>query len=790
MRDVLEIKSKTELPTTPPPITKQSPPPWQHQCEAWHLAQQHGGVMLAHQMGCVDGETEYLSPEGWRKISEYDGGLVMQVMVDGSKCVGMFTKPRRYVKRKEKEPFYRFRTERGIDQVLTHDHRVLAFNEFDESQVLTAKELAERKSNQLRCATVIRHAAKGAGIGLTPDQIRLMVAIIADGHYPTSTNRATMRLKKDRKIERLRSILVRLGLEFAEKYEPQTGFTVFRFVAPIRCKEFDHRWWNLTQAEVEIVLDEVFHWDGTAAAGSRGRRFYSTSKQSADFVQTLLVLNGRRASLSTVKRDGRKSTDYIVLETGDGRTGTMAHFAPANRGNVTRTKGDGVSYCFTVPSGFLFLRRNGRTFVTGNCGKSRTAIDILQNDPPGPILVVCPKAVLATWPHEVAKHAVEPWPVFVPRKGSTIKKIQEIVEWVRQHGARERTMVVINYDLLASEQMKMKLASIPWAAMVCDESHKIKSPTGLQSKAVAKIGAKVPRRLALTGTPIPHSPLDLFGQFRFLDPQVFGDSYVSYRSRYAYCHPEFKSKVLRWLRLDDLAARFYSRSHRVESADVLDLPERLISQVFVELGLAAREAYDQLRDELVTQIAGGTIDVANTLVKLLRLQQIAGGTVPVEDEQGDRVEVKIDSAKEEACSEILEDLDEPLVVFCRFRSELDRVQNIALRHGVPFGELSGRRNDLDGNQLPDWSGRKGVFAVQIQAGGAGIDLTRAAACVYWSLGFSLGEYEQSLARLHRPGQTRAVRYWQLIAEDTVDEAVYKALAARADVAQFVLDGGV
>ena len=73
-----------------------------------------------------------------------------------------------------------------------------------------------------------------------------------------------------------------------------------------------------------------------------------------------------------------------------------------------------------------------------------------------------------------------------------------------------------------------------------------------------------------------------------------------------------------------------------------------------------------------------------------------------------------------------------------------------------------------------------------RSGGVGIDLTRARYSIYYSLGFSLGSYEQSLARIHRPGQTRPVEYIHLLAKDTVDEKVMAALAHRADVVNSVL----
>lgn len=78
--------------------------------------------------------------------------------------------------------------------------------------------------------------------------------------------------------------------------------------------------------------------------------------------------------------------------------------------------------------------------------------------------------------------------------------------------------------------------------------------------------------------------------------------------------------------------------------------------------------------------------------------------------------------------------------------------------------------------------------MQIQSGGAGVDFTRSRYCIYYSLGFSLGDYDQSLARIHRPGQQREVTYYHLIAKDTVDEQVYAALDARRDVVTSIMEG--
>ena len=81
------------------------------------------------------------------------------------------------------------------------------------------------------------------------------------------------------------------------------------------------------------------------------------------------------------------------------------------------------------------------------------------------------------------------------------------------------------------------------------------------------------------------------------------------------------------------------------------------------------------------------------------------------------------------------------------------------------------------------------MGVQIQAGGVGIDLTQASIAIYFSVGFSLGDYLQSLARLHRPGQRHPVTFYHLIATGTVDEKVFKALQDRQEVVANILQGG-
>jgi SNF2 family DNA or RNA helicase len=446
------------------------------------------------------------------------------------------------------------------------------------------------------------------------------------------------------------------------------------------------------------------------------------------------------------------------------------------------------------------------------------------------ILVVCPQAVIAAWGLQVETyHAKEPWrhqrdacdwvckrrssmlaldmgtgktltaimatckkdslvSTVLLGKGSTKIRAAKFKKAMLTRPKGAPLIFVTNYDSVWRGELAKVIGSHKWKAIILDESHRIKSPGGKASRWLASLARANPqaRLLCLTGTPMPHSPLDLYGQFRFLDPSVFGTSFARMRARYAECDPMFPSKVRKWLRQDELAAILDRNSFRVTADEVLDLPDAMHERIQVSLTPKERRFYDSLEGEMVAAIEGGHVVVSNALTKLLRLQQATGGHSVIETGDGPAT-VYLDGtpSKRSAFEGWLEDIhiNEPVVVFCRFRSDIHDVIAACKATGRTYAELSGEKN-----QLAEWqSGEFDVIVVQIQSGGVGVDLTRAAYCVYYSLGYSLGDYEQSLARLRRPGQTRCVRYYHLVAEDTIDEEVYKALSNRRDVVNHVLE---
>ena len=407
-------------------------------------------------------------------------------------------------------------------------------------------------------------------------------------------------------------------------------------------------------------------------------------------------------------------------------------------------------------------------------GKSRVIVDLIAQQGYQKILILAPLSVVGNvWPGEFRKHAPGLLRV-LPLASKPIKVRAEAAAKALKTG--QPTAVVVNYDAIWRQPFGDWAMKQNWDLLVMDESHRIKAPGGVASRYCSRLSDRVGHRVALTGTPMSHSPLDIYAQYRAIDKAIYGTSFTKFRSRYAVMGGFNRMQVVAYQREDELRNLFYSRAYRVESDDVLDLPATLSINLMCDLGRLGRRLYAEMAEEFIADVEGGKITASNALSRLLRLQQITSGYGRLED----GTDREVDTAKADVLEDVLTDIGhEPVVVFTRFVHDLDVVHRAAEKVGVPSYEVSGRRKDL-----AEWT--QGVLAVQIQAGGLGLDLTLARYAIYYSLGFSLGDYSQSMARLHRPGQTHPVEYIHILASGTVDEIVMEALAKREAVVDHIL----
>lgn len=431
-------------------------------------------------------------------------------------------------------------------------------------------------------------------------------------------------------------------------------------------------------------------------------------------------------------------------------------------------------------------------------GKTKFTIDYITGIEGRRVLIVCPKKVISNWARQIELHS----PLSLkaaylpPDKKMTIKRqAQDLYRELELAGKLGRPVAaVLNYEsfwrppLGPAFDRKNRmidpglLMRFDWDAMILDESHRIKSPSGKASWGAATIGRKAERRLCLSGSPMPHSPLDAYAQYRFLDRHIFGPSFVNFRATYAVMGGYENRQVVRYINQEDFSRKLHRIMHRVRKRDVLpDLPPVTEEVIECRMDQSGWRLYQEMDREFIIQVESGEVRAGNALVKLLRLNQMAGGFV-VSD--AGRVE-QVDSTKLDTLVDIVSDLPptEPVVIFYRFTPECDAIRAAMEALGRPVGEISGRANDEQ-----RWIDEAiDTVCVQIQAGGEGIDtLKRACYGFFFSKGMlSQGGLKQAIGRLDRPGQTRPVTIYHIVAAGTVDVKIEQAIQRGGDIVEGV-----
>ena len=427
--------------------------------------------------------------------------------------------------------------------------------------------------------------------------------------------------------------------------------------------------------------------------------------------------------------------------------------------------------------------RHGLLLAMGmGTGKTLVALILLLWLKALRIIISCPLRVVSVWVGEIERHiGVRAVVVALDEDGGSVaEKMAAAAEKMRLAAALGVPFIaVINFDSAWRDPFAAWAEKQQWDLVIADESHRLKAPGGKASMFFKRIRTRAAYRLALTGTPMPHGPMDIFAQFRYLDIAIFGPSFGAFRTKYAVMGGYQAKQITGFQHLDELERLMSQITFRVGS-EVLDLPPATHVTYHCDLCPEARRVYKGVEDDFVAEVLDGRITATNALVKLIRLQQIANGVVKTDE----GIQHRVDDAKRKLLADTLEDMgkDEPVVVFCRYHLDLDAVHEACGAVGFECLELSGRQDDL-----ARWQKGSGqVLAVQISAGGVGVDLTRARFSIYYSLGFSLGDYEQSEKRIHRPGQTRPVEYIHLVARNTVDVKIMRALARRAAIVESIL----
>lgn len=331
--------------------------------------------------GCVSGDTEFLTINGWRRIDQYDGELVAQWNSDSNAMT--FCYPTDYIDHPCKE-LIRFKNSR-VSMLLSEDHR-MALYDFSGKFVVKYSKDVELNPSRHKIPTAfipLRH-----GMDMTDDLIRLGVAIHADGNI---TNRkkdggahCRISLRKDRKKERLVALLTKLGIPWSEYRNPNRPTEVrYGFDSPILTKRYSGEWWDASKEQLEIILDEINYWDGCISGSDGGDISFSTiSKSDADYIQYAAHSCGRVATIGVqAKREENHSLLYRVsISRLDSVKSNVVLRGDAI--TIDRVKAERM-YCFSVPDTFWVARHDDKIFITGNSaggGKSSLITGLAVNE--------------------------------------------------------------------------------------------------------------------------------------------------------------------------------------------------------------------------------------------------------------------------------------------------------------------------------------------------------------------------------------------------------------------------
>ena len=440
-------------------------------------------------------------------------------------------------------------------------------------------------------------------------------------------------------------------------------------------------------------------------------------------------------------------------------------------------------------------------FMEMGTGKTKVAIDNLamlyDKGKINGVLIIAPKGVYKTW------YAQE-FPIHMPThihykmvlwQAIINQKQKKRLDILFKTGV-ELHVLIMNVEAFSTTkgvEFARKFLSCHETFMVVDESTTIKNPEAKRTKNIINLAIHAKYRRILTGSPVTKSPLDLYKQCEFLDPDLLNhSSYYTFRSRYATMRSaNFNGRsvqlVVGYKNLEELSEKLKPFSYRVLKDDCLDLPPKTYMKRIITLTPEQEKIYRQMKQMALAEMNGKVITTMNALTQLMRLHQITCGHFKADDDS-------IQPIKNNRLSELLEVLEElegKAVIWAHYQFDVQTIvkaieekygeKSVVTYYGLTPNEI--RQTNLERFQTKDET----RFLVGTpQTGGYGITLTAASTMIYYSNGYDLEKRTQSEARIDRIGQKFPMTYIDIMAEDTVDERIVKALRKKINIATQVM----
>ena len=440
-------------------------------------------------------------------------------------------------------------------------------------------------------------------------------------------------------------------------------------------------------------------------------------------------------------------------------------------------------------------------FMEMGTGKTKVLIDNLamlyDKGKVNGALIIAPKGVVGTWynneiPTHLPNHIDHKTVLW---KAAITKKQKEKLDTLFDTG-EDLQILIMNVEAFSTEKgmdFAYKFLSSHRTLMAIDESTTIKTPTAKRTKNIIKLASHAGYRRIMTGSPVTKNPLDLYTQCDFLSPWLLDfTSYYAFRNRYAemktlHMHGRQIQVVNGFKNLGELSDKLKGFSYRVLKEDCLDLPDKIFIKRQITLSPDQRKLYEQMKKEAIAILEGKQSTTVNTLTQLMRLQQITCGHFTADD--GSTKPIANNRITE--LMNVLAETEGKAIIWAHYQYDITEIIKAVIKEYGPgsivdyYGLTPQEERQPNIKRFQD--DPKCRFMVGTPStGGYGITLTAANTVIYYSNGYDLEKRLQSEDRAHRIGQKKSVTYVDLMADDTVDEKIVKALRKKINIASEVL----
>ena len=459
-----------------------------------------------------------------------------------------------------------------------------------------------------------------------------------------------------------------------------------------------------------------------------------------------------------------------------------------------------------LPAGFEFKTKPFRHQVEGfnyglnnnrwllgdeqGLGKTKQVIDIavakkIQYGYKHCLIVCGVNGLKWNWVNEIHTHSDEgAW--ILGQRGKKIGSNADKLEDVKNLDKIEEYFIITNIETLRSKEIVEELVKLcqdkTIGIIAADEVHKMKNPSSQQGKGFLKLQPEC--RIAMTGTPLMNSPLDLYVPLKWLGYETH--AFYKFKNHHCVMGGFGGYEVQGYKNLDELQAKLDCIMLRRLKKDVLDLPEKTHITEYVEMTPKQKQIYDEVTADIKMNI--DQIKMANNpLAELIRMRQATGYT-------GILSSTVQESAKLDRMEELVEEAIEngkKVVIFSNWTQMTDAVWS-RLHKNYRVSVITGETKDIDrqDNVNEFQTGASQVIIGTIGVMGTGLTLTAGTVEIFMDEPWNRANKEQAEDRCHRVGTKENVTIYTLICKGTIDERINELVEQKGAMADALVDGKI